>query len=48
MGPWLMEQMLGQARHVGTDIIQDSIVSVDSPRALYRARRWVTAIWPIA
>lgn len=29
MGPWLMEQMLGQARHVGTDIIQDSIVSVD-------------------
>ena len=40
MGPWLMEQMLGQARHVGTDIIQDSIVSVDlSARPFTRRRR---------
>ncbi|MGI4850336.1 MAG: thioredoxin-disulfide reductase [Janthinobacterium lividum] len=28
-GPWLMEQMLAQAKHVGTETIQDLIVSVD-------------------
>ena len=28
-GPWLMEQMEAQAKHVGTDIINDLIVSVD-------------------
>ena len=28
-GPWLMEQMQKQAEHVGTGIIQDTIVSVD-------------------
>jgi thioredoxin reductase (NADPH) len=28
-GPWLMEQMRAQAEHVGTEIIQDHIVSVD-------------------
>jgi thioredoxin reductase (NADPH) len=28
-GPWLMEQMRLQALHVGTDIINDTIVSVD-------------------
>jgi len=28
-GPWLMEQMRAQALHVGTDIVQDHIVSVD-------------------
>jgi thioredoxin reductase (NADPH) len=28
-GPWLMEQMKAQAEHVGTDIINDLIVSVD-------------------
>ncbi|MDG2321221.1 MAG: thioredoxin-disulfide reductase [Rhodospirillaceae bacterium] len=28
-GPWLMEQMQKQAEHVGTRIIQDTIVSVD-------------------
>lgn len=28
-GPWLMEQMQKQAEHVGTEIIQDMIVSVD-------------------
>lgn len=28
-GPWLMEQMEAQARHVGTDIIFDTILSVD-------------------
>src|SRR5262245_34889007 len=28
-GPWLMEQMQGQAEHVGTQIIEDTIVKVD-------------------
>lgn len=28
-GPWLMEQMAAQAKHVGTQIIHDHIVSVD-------------------
>src|SRR5450631_3229655 len=28
-GPWLMEQMLKQAEHVGTRLIGDIIVSVD-------------------
>lgn len=28
-GPWLMEQMEAQAKHVGTDIIDDMIVSCD-------------------
>ncbi len=28
-GPWLMEQMQAQAEHVGTQIISDTIVSVD-------------------
>ena len=28
-GPWLMEQMEGQAKHVGTQIIRDHIMKVD-------------------
>lgn len=28
-GPWLMEQMYGQALHVGTEMIEDTIISVD-------------------
>src|SRR3974390_500614 len=28
-GPWLMEQMRAQALHVGAEIVQDHIVSVD-------------------
>ncbi|MGA7327475.1 MAG: thioredoxin-disulfide reductase [Rhodomicrobium sp.] len=31
-GPWLMEQMRAQALHVGTEIIQDHILSVDLER----------------
>ncbi len=37
MGPWLMEQMLKQAEHVGTDIISDIIVSVDLKVRPFRA-----------
>lgn len=28
-GPWLMEQMAAQARHVGTDIVEDVITAAD-------------------
>jgi thioredoxin reductase (NADPH) len=28
-GPWLMEQMLGQAKHVGAEIVNDIVTSVD-------------------
>jgi thioredoxin reductase (NADPH) len=28
-GPWLMEQMQAQAKHVGTEMITDTIISVD-------------------
>jgi thioredoxin reductase (NADPH) len=28
-GPWLMEQMKGQAEHVGTELVSDHIVSTD-------------------
>src|SRR5216110_1294961 len=31
-GPWLMEQMQAQAEHVGTNIVQDTIASVDLAR----------------
>ncbi|CAN7222099.1 thioredoxin-disulfide reductase [Rhizobium sp. LjRoot254] len=28
-GPWLMEQMLGQAKHVGAEIVSDLVTNVD-------------------
>jgi thioredoxin reductase (NADPH) len=31
-GPWLMEQMQAQAEHVGTEIISDTIMQVDTKR----------------
>src|SRR5512137_1262361 len=31
-GPWLMEQMRAQALHVGSEIVQDTIVAVDFSR----------------
>jgi thioredoxin reductase (NADPH) len=31
-GPWLMEQMRAQAKHVGTEIVEDHIASVDLTR----------------
>lgn len=36
-GPWLMEQMEAQARHVGTTFISDTIVSVDLSRQPFTA-----------
>ena len=35
-GPWLMEQMEAQARHVGTELIFDTIVDVDLTRRPFR------------
>ncbi len=36
-GPWLMEQMLAQARNVGTEVVFDTIVDVDLSRRPIRA-----------
>jgi thioredoxin reductase (NADPH) len=37
-GPWLMEQMEAQAKHVGTEIISDTIVSVDLSKRPFVAK----------
>ena len=36
-GPWLMEQMEAQARHVGTEMIDDTIAEVDLKARPFRA-----------
>ena len=35
-GPWLMEQMEAQAKHVGTEIVQDHIKAVDLSKRPFR------------
>src|SRR6201996_8852945 len=35
-GPWLMEQMEGQAKHVGVQLKHDMIISVDLNTHLFR------------
>ena len=35
-GPWLMEQMRAQAKHVGTEIVDDIITSVDFSKRPFR------------
>src|SRR5246127_957099 len=35
-GPWLMEQMSAQARHVGTRIVDDIITAVDFSQRPFR------------
>ena len=37
-GPWLMEQMMAQAKHVGTNIIADHIVDVDLTKRPFVAK----------
>lgn len=37
MGPWMMEQMLEQAKHVGTEVINDVITEVDVDSRPFRA-----------
>ena len=39
-GPWLMPQMEAQARHVGTEILSDHIVEVNSTRGLLAQGRF--------
>ena len=36
-GPWLMEQMFEQAKHVGTEMIEDTIVEVDLSQRPFKA-----------
>ena len=36
-GPWLMEQMEKQARHVGTQMIEDTVVAVDLSKRPFEA-----------
>ncbi len=36
-GPWLMEQMAAQALHVGTEMVEDTIVSVDTSKRPFEA-----------
>ena len=38
-GPWLMEQMLKQAEHVGTEIVNDIVTEVDLDVRPFRADR---------
>ncbi len=35
-GPWLMEQMAAQARHVGTEVVDDLIVQAELSRRPFR------------
>jgi len=37
-GPWLMEQMYAQARHVGTRMFEDTVVEADLSRRPFRAK----------
>ncbi|MFN3548744.1 MAG: thioredoxin-disulfide reductase [Mesorhizobium sp.] len=37
-GPWLMEQMMKQAEHVGTDMVSDIIVEADIARRPFRLK----------
>ena len=37
-GPWLMEQMEAQARHVGTEIVNDIVVEADLSQRPFRIR----------
>ncbi|HEY9217407.1 MAG TPA: thioredoxin-disulfide reductase [Phenylobacterium sp.] len=36
-GPWLMEQMEAQARHVGTEVISDIVLEIDLSQRPFRA-----------
>ncbi|CAN5230363.1 hypothetical protein BH10PSE2_BH10PSE2_17320 [soil metagenome] len=37
-GPWLMDQMKAQAEHVGTEIIEDIVVSADLSQRPFRLK----------
>jgi thioredoxin reductase (NADPH) len=44
-GPWLMEQMRGQAAHVGTEIVNDIVVEADLSKRPFRLKCDSGAVW---
>ncbi len=44
-GPWLMEQMLHQASHVGAEIVNDIVTDVDLSRRPFTVRTDSGAVW---
>jgi len=44
-GPWLMEQMLKQAEHVGAEIVNDLVTEVDMDRRPFTVRTDSGAVW---
>ncbi|MDI6835943.1 MAG: thioredoxin-disulfide reductase [Rhizobiaceae bacterium] len=44
-GPWLMEQMLKQAEHVGAEIVNDLVTEVDTDRRPFTVRTDSGAVW---
>ena len=44
-GPWLMEQMLKQATHVGAEIVNDLVTEVDTTRRPFAVRTDSGAVW---
>jgi thioredoxin reductase (NADPH) len=44
-GPWLMEQMLKQASHVGAEIVNDLVTEVEMSRRPFMVRTDSGAIW---
>lgn len=44
-GPWLMEQMLKQATHVGAEIVNDLVTEVDLSRRPFTATTDSGAVW---
>jgi thioredoxin reductase (NADPH) len=44
-GPWLMEQMRGQAAHVGTEIVNDIVVEADLSQRPFRLKCDSGAVW---
>ena len=44
-GPWLMEQMLNQATHVGAEIVNDLVTEVELSRRPFTVRTDSGAVW---
>lgn len=44
-GPWLMEQMLGQAKHVGAEIVNDLVTAVDLSRRPFTVQTDSGTVW---
>src|SRR5271163_4456550 len=52
-GPWLMDQMKAQAEHVGTEVVNDIVISADLSRRPFRVacdsgERWLAETLIIA